>query len=74
MLYIRDIQGFETTMNGRFRRACSRCANLTGKRDKVKLAEEKRSMVERGGRPCLHSVSKWIKIGLGRDFLPDKVC
>ena len=40
-------------MNGRFRSACIRCANLAGKSDNVKLAEENNASAERGGRPCL---------------------
>ncbi len=42
-------------MNGRFRRACSRCASRTGNRDKVKFAEEKRASADSGGRPCLQT-------------------
>ena len=41
-------------MNGRLRRACIRCARRTGRRDKVKFAEEKRVSAVRGGRPCLY--------------------
>lgn len=41
-------------MNGRLRRAWMRCARRTGRRDRVKFAEEKRVSAERGGRPCLH--------------------
>ena len=41
-------------MNGRLRRACMRCARRTGRRDRVKFAEEKRVSAERGGRPCLY--------------------
>jgi hypothetical protein len=45
--------GFETTINGRFRRDWIRCARRMGKRDRVKLAEQKRASVDSGGRPCL---------------------
>lgn len=41
-------------MNGRLRRACMRCARRTGRRDRVKFAEEKRVSAVRGGRPCLY--------------------
>lgn len=41
-------------MNGRLRRACMRCARRTGRRDKVKFAEEKSFSAVRGGRPCLY--------------------
>ena len=41
-------------MNGRLRRACMRCARRTGRRDRVKFAEEKRVSSVRGGRPCLY--------------------
>ena len=47
--------GFDTTMKGRFRSACMRWANLAGKSDRVKLAEESRASAESGGRPCLQA-------------------
>ena len=51
MLYIRAMLGFDTTMKGRFRSACMRCASRIGRRESVKLAEERRVSAERGGRP-----------------------
>lgn len=46
--------GFETTIKGRLRRACIRCASRTGSKSRVKLADEKRASLDNGGRPFLH--------------------
>jgi methylphosphotriester-DNA--protein-cysteine methyltransferase len=40
-------------MNGRFRKACIRCARRIGRRERVKFADENNAAAERGGRPCL---------------------
>ena len=40
-------------MKGRFLRLSIRCARRIGRRERVKLADEKRASVESGGRPCL---------------------
>ena len=52
-----EMFGFDTTMNGKFRRDWIRWANRMGRRERVKLAEENNASVESGGRPCLESVS-----------------
>ena len=67
--------GFETTMNGRFRRACIRCASRIGRRLSVKFAEENRASKESGGRPCLTLGSRErLQQGVERDGdLPDQI-
>lgn len=52
-MYIFEIFGLETTMKGRFLRLSIRCARRIGRRERVKLADEKRASVDSGGRPCL---------------------
>ena len=61
-------------MNGRFRRACIRCAKRMGRRDNVKLAEDKSASEERGGFPCLHGHQLHaFSLGLLMP-LPNEVC
>src|SRR5205814_853374 len=42
-----------TTMKGRLRRARMRWARRMGRRERVKLADERSEASESGGRPCL---------------------
>lgn len=55
--------GFVTTMKGRLRRACIRCASRDGRIDRVKLADLNSAWSESGGFPYLTksaSVSRCI--------------
>jgi mevalonate pyrophosphate decarboxylase len=65
--------GFDTTMNGRFLRACIRCARRIGRRDRVKLAEVKRAGAGSGGRPCLTGFVSWKLGKLAACKLLDKI-
>lgn len=55
------MSGFVTTMNGRFRRAWIRWANLHGRIDRVKFADAKRDFGVIGGRPCF---ARSARVGL----------
>lgn len=59
--------GFDTTMKGRFRRACIRCARRIGRRERVKFAEENKASVDNGGRPFLEVLERNLR---GRSFHP----
>lgn len=48
-----EIFGLDTTMKGRLRRACIRCARRIGRRERVKLADENSASSESGGLPSL---------------------
>ena len=50
--------GFATTMKGKFRRRCIRCARRAGRSDKVKFADARRAPSDRGGLPCLTRSAK----------------